>query len=86
MITKSQKEKLQKHLKKDWIPEVLQELEKHNIISSRGTAYSESMIRMTFIGKIEHTGIERAIFKIFETRKLVFETYEKKKEQILSNE
>jgi len=86
MITKSQKEKLQKHLKKDWISEVCQELESQDIMSSKGTAYSESMIRMVFIGKIEHKGIERIIFKVFETRKQIFENYEKLTEQILSNE
>lgn len=84
MISKTQKEKLQKYLKIDWVPEVLDELEDRNIKSSKGASYSESMIRMVFIGKIEHMGIEEAIFKVFENRRQIFEAYEKKKEQMLS--
>ncbi len=86
MISKSQKERLQKHLKKDWIQSVFIELKRQNITSSRGTPYRESMIRMVFIGKIEHDGIEQAIFDVFESRKLEFETSEKNKERILSQE
>ncbi|WP_347921953.1 hypothetical protein [Pontimicrobium sp. SW4] len=83
MITKSQKEKLQEHLKKDWIPEVLEELKNNNIVSSRGTFYSESMVRMVFTGKINHKEIELIIFKVYKKRKLAFEAYEKEKDQIL---
>jgi len=86
MISKSQKEKLQEHLKRDWVPEVLDELKRQKITSSKGTAYSESMIRMVFIGKIQHKGIEKGIFKVYENRKRAFEAYEKNKEQILSKE
>jgi len=86
MITKSQKEKLQVYLKNDWVPEVIAELKKRNITTSKGKVYSESMIRMVFTGKIEHIDIERVIFDVFKRRKQIFEDFEREKEQLLSFE
>ena len=86
MITKSQKEKLQVYLKNDWVPEVITELEKRNITTSKGKVYSESMIRMVFTGKIEHMDIERVICDVFKRRKQIFEDFEREKEQLLSFE
>lgn len=83
MITKIQKLKLQQYLRKDWVPQVLKELERNKIISSRGKPYSESMIRMVFIGKIEQLDIERAIFVVYLQRKHEYESIEQEKERIL---
>lgn len=84
MITKSQKEKLQVYLKNDWVPEVITELTKRGITTSKGKVYSESMVRMVFIGKIEHIAIERVIFDVFKKRREISEAYEREKEELLS--
>lgn len=84
MITKFQKERLQEYLKKDWVPEVLHELELSNITSSRGRAYGESMIRMVFTGKVDHRDIENAILVVYMKRKQAFEAFERDKKTMLS--
>ncbi len=85
MITKSQKLQLQQYLRKDWVPQVLQELDNDNITSSKGKPYSESMIRMVFIGKIEQLAIERAIFSVFLQRREEHLKLELEKQKILDS-
>ena len=83
MISKSEKRQLKIFLRKDWVPEVLRELDRQNIRSSRGKPYSESMIRMVFIGRAEHSGIEAVILEVYKKRKQAFEHKELQKKQLL---
>lgn len=83
MITKSEKKKLKKHLKSDYVEDVLQELSLKNITNREGKPYSESMIRMVLSGT-PNQHIEDAILTVYSRRKQQFEAREARKKELLS--
>ena len=83
MITAKDKAKLQKHLKNDYIYDVLKKLEDHNITNRKGEPYSESMIRLVFNGR-PHEKIEDALLAVYVDRKKAFAEREERKKNLLS--
>ena len=84
MITKTEKNRLQKILKNDWLNEVIAELEEQEVTNRLGKPYSESMIRMVFTGKRENQEIEAAILKVYANRKSATQKANTEKKELLS--
>lgn len=84
MITKTQRNKLKKYLKRGYVSEVLLELNRKKILNTKGKPHSESIIRNVFNGLQSNPDIEDAFLVVYSNRKTEFEKIEKKKNKLLS--
>lgn len=84
MITKSQKNKLKKHLKTTWLEDVIKLLETKGVTNKQGESYSEQMIKAVRYGLRENMEIEAAILDVYDSHKTLIENHEEQKRQILS--
>lgn len=84
MITKKQKINLKSFIGNNYAKEVLDILNKKNILSRNNQPYSESFVRMVFNGYRENLDIEDAIFLLYKNRKRNYRVREEAKEQLLS--
>lgn len=69
MIKKTQRTKLSKVLKRSFIEDVLEILEKKEIKNKKGEAFSKMYISLVFNGKNENPDIELAIIELYLIRK-----------------
>lgn len=69
MITKTQRTKLKKLLKRSFIPDVQNILREKNIFNKRGMEYSVSYISQVFGGIENNKDIEDSIFEVYQLKK-----------------
>ena len=69
MITKTQRTKLKKQLKRSFIPEIQTVLKQKNSFNKKGKQYSVSYISQVFNGIECNKDIEDAIFQVYENKK-----------------
>lgn len=69
MITKTQRTKLKKILKRSFIPDVQNVLRKKNILTKKGIEYSVSYISQVFGGLENNKDIEDSIFEVYQIKK-----------------
>jgi hypothetical protein len=69
MITKTQRTKLKKLLKRSFIPDVQNVLREKNILNKKGLEYSVSYISQVFGGIENNKDIEDSIFEVYQLKK-----------------
>ena len=84
MITKTQKTKLYKRLKGDWIDDVLKDLNDRGIKNRDGKTYSVSMVRHVISGRNENPEIETSILNIYKAYDKAAKALERRKQKLLS--
>lgn len=84
MITQSERIKLKELLKHNYVADVLLELEKFNVLNTKGEPHSESIIRNVFAGYQCNVDIEDAILRVYAHRKTLLAQQKQKKNKLLS--
>ena len=84
MITTKQRNELKTYLKRGYVPLVLKELEKQNVLNTKGIPHSESIIRNVLAGRQSNVDIEDALLAVYTKKKQAFEKREKLKNKLLS--
>lgn len=69
MITKAQRTKLKKILKRSFIPDIQEVLKLKNILNKKGKPYSVAYISHVFNGLESNKDIENAIFEVYASKK-----------------
>lgn len=69
MISKAQKNKLKRVLKRSFIPDIQDILSKKNILNKKGLQYSVPYISQVLNGVESNKNIEDAIFELYHTKK-----------------
>lgn len=69
MISKAQRTKLKKLLKRSFIPDVQYILREKNVVNKKGFEFSISYISQVFGGLESNKDIEDAIFEVYQNKK-----------------
>lgn len=85
MITKANRTKLKKLLKRSFIPDIQNVLKEKNIFNKKGNEYSVAYISHVFNGKESHQDIEEAIFEVYENKKIELAKTQEKREKKLQS-
>lgn len=70
MIGKSDRIKLKRILKNEWIADVLEKLSEKQILNKKGKPYEKTYISKVFNGDNSNEEIEKAIFEVYAEKKL----------------
>lgn len=85
MITKANRTKLKKLLKRSFIPDIQNVLRDKNIFTKKGNEYSVSYISNVFNGKESNKNIEDAIFEVYENKKIELAKMQEQREKKLQS-
>lgn len=87
MITKANRTKMKKLLKRSFIPDIQSILKEKNILNKKGNEYSVAYISNVFNGYESNEAIEEAIFDVYELKKKeLAKTQENRKKRLESLE
>lgn len=85
MITKANRTKLKKLLKRSFIPDIQNVLRDKNIFTKKGNEYSVAYISNVFNGKESNKNIEDAIFEVYENKKIELAKMQEQREKKLQS-
>lgn len=86
MITTKMKTQLKEFLKNDYTTDVLEILNKKNVLTNAGNPYSSSMIKNVFNGFAENTAIEKALTIVYHRRRRAYLKHQKELKLILNKQ